>query len=455
MAEHTVRQSAGGHTHPNDRSRDDRAEVVLLVIVLVLVIGLFLGAGFALVWYRHFRNGAISFVCGVVVLMLAVLLRRFRLRRHAKTAGQQHPSGSDHGQASSGGGTVHDGGKAAQEAPSGSPPPGPPHSNAPCVPRHDPHDTGPHAILWSDQDAPPAKAHLLGQPSSASRSPWYLPIVSTQPAVAADQAQLGTLEVRAASIIGTGHRSSDPATPRQDAYRLGRDTAGHHLIVAVADGMSDSARSDHGATVAVSTAVAVLRRLLDAGATLHDLSAVEVFKETSGTILRSLDGRDMTEMDVRTGLIVAAISVLPAKEGRRKAWFGHLADLSAWQQSTPPGTGWAHIAGDRKDGGMDGNALSRFLPYSHGEATDTRKLLPSGAVVALMSDGVSDALTGIPGADNWFARQWARPPALPQFIQDISFEAKSFTDDRTAVVVWCDQPTPVAEGAPGMQRARR
>ncbi|EFC83776.1 protein phosphatase 2C domain-containing protein [Parafrankia sp. EUN1f] len=507
----TLRQNADIPAHPPGRSRDDRLEFVLLVLVLTFffVVCLLVTAGITSLWYRHLRIGAIFFAGGGVVLILGIplfhLWRRLRARSAGSPivsqAGQSGGSSKSNGTAreksigksiGKAGGKIS--GKSGREKPgdqaSSSPPPsslphatddggsggsgGPPRARpetggqgpqAPPVtgpvepsswlPSDGQPDTGSYSTPRPDHGRQPAEVPLLGQPSDSTRSPWYLPVVSTQPAVAADQARLGTLEVRAASIIGPGHRSSDPATPRQDAYRLGRDTSGRHLIVAIADGMSDSARSDHGATVAVSTAVAVLRRDLDAGATPEDLSAVEVFKEASGTILGSLEGRAMTERDVRTGLIAAVISVHPTRDGHRNAWFGHLADLSAWLQTAPPGTGWAQVAGDRKDGGMDANTLSRFLPYSHGEAVDTYKLLPAGAVVALMSDGVSDALTGIPGAHHWFASRWATPPALPSFIQDISFEAKTFIDDRTAVVVWCDQPAQGADLAAAPRRVRR
>ncbi|MCK9923154.1 protein phosphatase 2C domain-containing protein [Frankia sp. AgPm24] len=437
-----VRQGTTART-----DQDDRTTMVLMVIAFVLTIGLFFGAGVVLLWDDHPRTGALSCGCGVVVLLLAVLLSRFRMRRRSGNVGQHQPSGSGHCPAGSGEGAVLGGREPTPAAPGMSVPLALPPAVTPAPPAPDYDQPGADAGAvdspWPDQLAVPARARLLGQPSVAANSPWYLPVVSTQPAVAADQARLGDLEVRAASIIGTGHRSSDPATPRQDAYRLGRDTAGRHLIIAVADGMSDSERSDHGATVAVSTAVAVLRRHLDTGATLRDLSAAEVFREVSGTIVRSLEGRNMTEMDVRTGLIVAVISVLPTRDGHREAWFGHLADLSAWQHSALPGTGWTHLAGDRKNDGMDSNSLSRFLPFSPGDARDTRARIPAGAIVALMSDGVSDALTGIPGANDWFARQWTSPPAVAQFIQQIGFEAKTFTDDRTAVVIWCDPSRPV------------
>jgi hypothetical protein len=274
--------------------------------------------------------------------------------------------------------------------------------------------------------------------------------------VAADQARIGGLEVRAASIIGPAHRTRDPATPRQDAYRLGRDTAGRHLIVAVADGMSDSPRSDHGATVAVSTAVAKIRSELDGGTTIDRLSAAALFTDVARTIVASAKERAIPLENVRTGLIVGVVAVEPDRSGQRAAWFGHLADVSAWVLPAPvgPGSGWRQIAGDAKGDGLDANIVRTFLPYHAAEAGDTVDYLDPGWVLAFLSDGVSDAITQIPGGNSWFAERWARPPSLGSFILDAGYEAKTHQDDRTAVVVWCDPAGP-ARGRSGSRAARR
>jgi len=312
-------------------------------------------------------------------------------------------------------------------------------------------------------DAPAAAARpaaalpdfpVLGEPSGLAREPWCLPVVPTQPAVAADQARIGTLEVRAASVIGPGHRTRDPATPRQDAYRLGRDTAGQHLIIAVADGMSDSPRSDHGATVAVSTAVASLRSELDGGATVRHLSAVALFTDIARAVTGSAQQRQIDPRDVRTGLIVGVVQVSPDERGQRAAWFGHVADVSAWIQAFPAEAGWRQVAGDSKGADADANSLRAFLPFHPGQAQGTLISLPTGAVLAFLTDGVSDAMTQIPRADEWFASAWTTPRPLGAFILDVGFEAKTHQDDRTAVVVWCDVPPPGRTAVPAAAAGR-
>jgi hypothetical protein len=263
--------------------------------------------------------------------------------------------------------------------------------------------------------------------------------VSTQPGVAADQARIGDLEVRAASIVGPSHRCEEPATPRQDAYRIGRDTRGHHLIVAVADGMSDSAHADHGATVAVSIAVRLVRDHLDQGRSLERLSAPVLLTQIAGQVNRTAEERGWSADDARTGLLVGVITVRPDDAGRRLTWFGHLADLSAWLLvRDADGPAWRQIAGDSKSDGLDANSLHGFLPFHPHLARQTLGQLKPGDVLAFLSDGVSDAWTKIPEAGRRFARDWATPPPLASFLLNVGYEARGFQDDRTAVVVWCD-----------------
>ena len=63
--------------------------------------------------------------------------------------------------------------------------------------------------------------------------------------------------------------------------------------------------------------------------------------------------------------------------------------------------------------------------------------LTYGSALAVLTDGVGDALTDIPHAASWFAERWQRPPSLASFLLDVDFDAAGQVDDRTAVVVWC------------------
>jgi hypothetical protein len=276
---------------------------------------------------------------------------------------------------------------------------------------------------------------VFGSSPPAAKRPWLLPNEPSVSGVAADQASLGDLDVRAVSIVGPGHRCEEPALPRQDSYRLGRDRAGRYLIIAVADGMSDSRRSDLGATVAARCAVDTLREYFDRGDDPTPQVMNKVFRAVSGAMVAAAKNEGLSEMDIRCALIVA---VIPSDSNGpslgRRAWFASLADVSAWLRH---GDGWRRLAGDEKNDNLDRNILHDFLPYHPDRAVTTFYDLEPGATVAIMTDGVGDAFTDIPGAARWFAQRWEKPVTLESFLLDVGFQARGQLDDRTSVTVWC------------------
>jgi hypothetical protein len=274
----------------------------------------------------------------------------------------------------------------------------------------------------------------FGAGSEAARLPWFLPEEPAAPSgVAADQATLGALTVRAASVVGPGHRCARPAGPRQDAYRIAQDGAAAHLIVAVADGMSDSVRAEFGAMVAVGKAVGLVRNRLDRGEQVVDLRARTLFTDVAAGIVAAAEERGLSAEDVRTTLTVAVIPAGPAATPRT-AWVGHVADTTVWLRDA---RSWRQVTANVKDS-FDGGALRTFMPHHHDAAINHTFTVTAGATVAILSDGVADSFNEIPGAAEWFAERWREPPPLGSFVLDVDFDAKTQHDDRTAVVVWCD-----------------
>lgn len=269
-----------------------------------------------------------------------------------------------------------------------------------------------------------------GDRPMASRMPWRLPDEPALSGIAADAVAVGALAVRAASLVGPGHRCEEPATPRQDAYRLGRDAHRRYLLVAVADGMSDGSHSHLGASVAVAELVGRLRADLGAG---RPPDAPGLFLETSRRMVAQAGHSGVDAHEVRAAALVAAIPVEPDQAGGRDMWLAWLADVGAWLRV--PG-GWDRVGGEAK-GGLDASRLSEFLPFHSERAHSAVVRLPRGAVVAFTSDGVGDALAD--RTQGWFAERWAEPPHIASFLQDVGYEAKGQLDDRTAVVVWCDR----------------
>lgn len=272
-------------------------------------------------------------------------------------------------------------------------------------------------------DGPPR----FGRGSKAQALPWLLSPHAVYPGIAADEGQLGALTVRAASVIGPGHRCEQPVSPRQDAYRLGRDDTSQHLIVAVADGVSSSAFAELGATVAASAAVNLLRERLNRTDTIAWL---EVFSGVAAQMTEAAATRELRTADVNAALVTA---IIPADAGMMYvAWVG---DASAWLLR---GNEWIFVAGDRKrsSGGLESNVVRHALPDSPHIVATKAIPLGSGDVVALVTDGVGDALAAVPEANRHFARSWATPPPSTVFVNDVSYDAEGFQDDRTAVAVW-------------------
>lgn len=277
---------------------------------------------------------------------------------------------------------------------------------------------------------------LLQHPSSASSSPWRLPALPAPSGIAADEAVLGGLEIRAASVVGPSHRGR--AAPRQDAYRLGQDSAGRYLVVAVADGMSDSGHSEVGAQVAVIALVGALRDALDAGVRLEDIDARQIFLAAAQQMNAAAEQRNWSADDVRAVAVAAVVPAHPHTDGHRRVWLGAVADATAWALRDSE---WDHLIGDRKSA-SDAGYVTHFLPYNPERADAGTFDLGPGEVLAVMTDGVGDALSAGRTAQRWFAQRWQQPPNVGAFLLDVGFEQRQMQDDRTAVVVWCADGRP-------------
>ncbi|MFJ1970674.1 protein phosphatase 2C domain-containing protein [Streptomyces sp. NPDC087903] len=275
----------------------------------------------------------------------------------------------------------------------------------------------------------------FGAGSKAQRFPWLLPVRPAASGVAADEAHLGDLAVRAASLVGPGHRCQEPATARQDAYRLARDATGDHLLLAVADGLSSSAHAELGAAVAAGTAVNHLRRRLDEPDGAARLSATELFEETATAMRREATRRGLDPSDVCAVLFTAVIPARPAPTGERTMWAAWLGDASLWRLEDER---WRYAAGDRKGAtaGYDSNAVTHTLPADPHAARETRLALRPGDVISLVSDGVGDGLATIEELNTYLAVRWQRPLPIAAYLNDVGFDAERFLDDRTSVTVW-------------------
>ncbi|MFI5694829.1 protein phosphatase 2C domain-containing protein [Kribbella sp. NPDC051586] len=272
---------------------------------------------------------------------------------------------------------------------------------------------------------------VLDGTTSAGRAPWHLPTGVVPNGLAADAVRLGSLDVRAVSIVGASHRCEEPAVPRQDAYALARSADGQYLVVAVADGVANSKRSDLGARVAVSAAVRLLVRHLDGGGTAGTIEPSTVFRAVAGEMLGTGRSRELDASEIASVLIVAVIPTVAAG-GQYEIWTARVGDCSIWSLNGH----WTQLTGSAKSG-LDKNLLTAALPHDPDQAEVRMLQLTPDSVLAVMSDGVGDTLSDVQGANTYFAREWGgKVPTLPQFIHTVSYDAPGQLDDRTVVVVW-------------------
>jgi hypothetical protein len=164
------------------------------------------------------------------------------------------------------------------------------------------------------------------------------------------------------------------------------------------------------------------------------LDAAKLFLEASRQMSGAAAQRGIEEIDVRSAALAAVIPVPSDPDGRRRVWLASLGDVSAWRRCA---TEWQQLAGKEKSG-MDANVLDEFLPYYSKKAISKSVWLEEGDIIALTTDGVADVLAPPGRAAAWFADRWRYPPHIASFFMDVGYEAKTQTDDRTAVVLWCD-----------------
>ncbi|MER7047581.1 protein phosphatase 2C domain-containing protein [Streptomyces jumonjinensis] len=278
---------------------------------------------------------------------------------------------------------------------------------------------------------------MLHRASELTAMPWRLPAHPAPPGMAADAARVGDLEVRAASVVGTGHRTDEQrAAPRQDAYRLGQDSASRHLVVAVADGMSDSPHSDTAAAVATLALVNAVRTQLDKDVPLHRLDHTSAFLEAAGQVHAVARQRNWPADSVRTVAAVAVVPTSPAPGGGRDVWVAGLGDTTAWVRRS---LSWSRELGEKQQG-LDAGRLDAYLPYTPQAAQGRPLHLEPGETLALMTDGMGDVLTELPAAQELFHRQWAAPVAPLDLLLHLCYDSHQRNDDRTAVVVWPPSP---------------
>jgi protein phosphatase 2C-like protein len=174
-----------------------------------------------------------------------------------------------------------------------------------------------------------------------------------------------------------------------------------------------------------------------------------LYTKIAGEMVGTGRDRGIPDVDVCAILITAVIPTGALADGTRRMWASWIGDVSLW---IGRGGELFRQTGQRKSG-LDPNALAAVLPFNPDQVDERVVELGPYDRVALMTDGVSDSLDLVPGALEYFARQWSSPPPHPAaFLHSLCYDGPGQTDDRTAVVVWCSTGGPGNRQVSGERR---
>ena len=296
------------------------------------------------------------------------------------------------------------------------------------------------ALLPATTTVELSRAPRFGPGSQVHGVPWRVPEGPFPSGIAADQAQVGPLAVRCASVVGPGHRcggsqGAEPGVPRQDAYRIGRTHDDGFLIIAVADGVSNARQSDTGANIAASYAVRYLREMLEADPDVAGLDAAILFERIAEQVAGAAAARTVPGRDLATVLIAAVLTVPEAYGEPARGWVAWVGDSSGWILDRNLQR-WEQRFGDRKDQDeYTSNARTAALPHDSAAVQAVEFDLGDGTAFALTTDGIGDAWA-CRRMNDYFAQRWLRPLPAAELLNDVDFDARQRMGDRTAVVVW-------------------
>jgi serine/threonine protein phosphatase PrpC len=103
-------------------------------------------------------------------------------------------------------------------------------------------------------------------------------------------------------------------------------------------------------------------------------------------------------------------------------------------KSTGKGTGQGADDEDAADPATH-DTRTACLPDRAGAVEMVESRLEPGQALVLVTDGVGIPLT-VPEIASYLAECWSEPPGPVEFLHAMQFRAKSFDDDRSAVVIW-------------------
>jgi len=270
---------------------------------------------------------------------------------------------------------------------------------------------------------------VWGEPSAATDAavPLRRRAVPGEACYRADGGQSAEFVVLAASVAGVAHRLSGRRC--EDAYAWALPRPGR-LAVIVADGVSTAGRGGEGADIAVGAACEHLLAAEGWGE-MECLAALRAASEA----VSAAGGASAAELS--TTLVVALVSV---SEAGAEVCLARVGDSSAFVLA---GAEWHELFPGRAEEELRGSVIGVLPLGSHGgDAIEIASVvLPGGAALVLLTDGVADPLRDGPGTVAPALAEvlgGGRSGALtPLALVDAAdFSRRGCQDDRTVLAVW-------------------
>ncbi|MDT0326864.1 protein phosphatase 2C domain-containing protein [Nocardiopsis lambiniae] len=259
------------------------------------------------------------------------------------------------------------------------------------------------------------------------------------PDTVVDEADYERVRLRAASLRGDKHRYE--GRTRQDAFGMYEveHRGERFVLLCVADGVGSRSRSHRGAAYAsrcFRAAVAEhIGEIIVRDASMADVR--EWGRRMLGIVARGMidfaDKEGFPAEDLSTTLTVSLIHGI---SGSGPAWY------MTWGIGDSPVFLLRDGVWEPRPGASDGDPIivdtrTDALPGRVSTVHMTDGTLAPGDVLVLCTDGLAGPMAADAVADR-LAEWWGsgRVPGRMEFAWQLDFQAKSYSDDRTAVCVW-------------------
>jgi serine/threonine protein phosphatase PrpC len=278
------------------------------------------------------------------------------------------------------------------------------------------------------QEQPARGPKTLGQPIYEAGADDQLgsSLWTTQARVSADGGTLGPLTVRAASVCGRRHARRGET--REDAFAI-RHTSDGTVVVAVADGVGD--QSAQFAAVGAQAASVVSCDLISAHLEARrPIDPRDVSSQIASRMISVAAKRFISEPCDSKALATTLITAWVSPQGTAAGFMigdGGVLDLTDGQVSV--------VAPARGTGTAFGEIHA--LPAAYTRVEEFSGRLRPGSALLLATDGLFDPLCS-PDVAMVLGQAWKRPPAILDFVYDMSFERRGEADDRTGICIWFD-----------------